>query len=162
MPGTYQKIRPEDLHDNPFSLIGKDWMLITAGTKDSWNTMTASWGGLGVLWNRNVCFCFVRYTRHTWSFMEKSHRFTLSFFEEKYRPALNFCGSHSGRDCDKAKETGLHPVATETGNIYFSEARLVLECEKIYFSDILPANFLDGDIVRSIRRKTITACMWVK
>ena len=70
MAHTLREIDPRALGDNPFKLIGDDWMLVTAGTRESYNTMTASWGGLGVLWNKNVCFCFVRPTRHTYRFME--------------------------------------------------------------------------------------------
>ncbi len=141
-----KSVRPEEINDNVFSLIGADWMLITAGTMESYNTMTASWGGMGVLWNKNVCFCFVRPTRHTYSFMEKSECFTLSFFTEKYRKVLNYCGSHSGKDVDKVKETGLTPVKSASGAVYFAEARLVMECGKMYFQDIDPSHFLKSGI----------------
>lgn len=142
---SFRETRPELLTDNPFKLIGADWMLITAGTQEAFNTMTASWGGLGVLWERKVAFCFIRPTRYTYEFVEKSERFTLSFFEEKYRKALEFCGSHSGRDTDKIKGAGLTPVK-EGGFVYFNEARLVLACKKLYFQDISPERFLDPKI----------------
>ena len=142
----FKAIRPEEIGDNPFKLIGDDWMLITAGTLDSWNTMTASWGGMGHLWDKNICICFVRPTRHTYQFMEKNTGFTLSFFDEKYREALTFCGSQSGRNVDKAKKTGLTPVAMESGAVYFEQARLVVECTKLYFQDLDPGHFLDSSI----------------
>ncbi len=147
------EVDPRSLGDNPFALIGDDWMLITAGTLESYNTMTASWGGLGVLWNKNVCFCFVRPTRHTYTFMEDAQRFTLSFFGEEYRAALNYCGSHTGKNVDKAKEAGITPASTESGAVYFAEARLVLECEKIYFQDMLPRNFLAPGISKLYPQK---------
>ncbi len=120
-------------------------MLITAGMPDRFNTMTASWGGLGVLWERKVAFCFIRPTRYTYEFVERSERYTLSFFREQNRKALTFCGTHSGRDRDKVREAGLTPVR-DGGFIYFNEARLVLECRKIYFQDIGPERFLDREI----------------
>ncbi len=147
-----REIRPESLAENPFSLIGRDWMLVTAGTMEGFNTMTASWGGMGVLWDRSVCFIFIRPTRYTYEFIERSDSFSLSFFEEKYRKALQFCGSHSGRDTDKIKGTGLTPFA-ESGVIAFKEARLVIACRKIYFQDILPANFLDSSIDKMYAKK---------
>lgn len=141
----FKETTPELLTDNPFELIGKDWMLITAGTPESFNTMTASWGGLGVLWERKTAFCFIRPTRYTYEFVESSPYFTLSFFEEHYRKALSFCGSHSGRDTDKIKGAGLTPV--KKGNfVYFDEARLVLACRKLYFQDINQEHFLDEKI----------------
>ena len=143
---------PGTLADNPFRLIGSDWMLITAGTAGRFNTMTASWGGLGVLWERKVCFIFVRPTRHTYEFLERTGTFTLSFFAERYRKALTYCGTHSGRDTDKAKGAGLTP-AGEGGFVYFAEARLVLKCRKLYSQDILPDRFLDPGIERMYPQK---------
>jgi flavin reductase (DIM6/NTAB) family NADH-FMN oxidoreductase RutF len=142
---TLKQVRPDALTDNAFKLIGKDWMLITTGLPGSFNTMTASWGGLGVLWEHTVAFCFIRPTRYTYEFMERSPVFTLSFFEERHRKALSFCGSHSGRDTDKIAGSGLTPEH-DGDFIYFAEARLVLLCRKIYFQDISPDCFLDPKI----------------
>jgi len=142
----FTEIAPETIDESAFKLIGKDWMLITAGGIESFNTMTGGWGGLGVMWSRNVCCCVIRPQRYTYQFMEKSDFFTVTFFEEKHRAALEYCGSHSGRDVDKIKATGLTPVRSESGAVYFAEARIVLECRKIYFQDIDPANFLDPTI----------------
>ncbi|OPY60060.1 MAG: Flavoredoxin [Syntrophorhabdaceae bacterium PtaU1.Bin034] len=145
MKSTFRTIEPEQVKDNPFKLIGKDGMLVTAGEAGSFNTMTASWGGLGVLWARNVCFSVVRPTRYTYTFLEKSDSYTLCFFEEKYKDVLTFCGTKSGRDVDKIAKTGLTPVVDD-GPIYFEEARLVFQCRKLYFQDIIPGNFKDRDI----------------
>ena len=143
MDQLFTEIKPAQITDNTFKLIGSDWMLITAGNPESYNTMTASWGGFGVLWNKNICFCVVRPTRHTYNFMEESDAFSLSFFDEKYRKALNFCGAHSGRDVNKAAATGLTQIAGDHGTVYFQEACLVMECKKLYFQDIDPKNFMD-------------------
>ena len=143
MPFT--EISPDKLTDNPFRLINADWMLVTAGAPEKFNTMTASWGGLGVLWERKVAFAFIRPTRYTYEFIEGAAGFTLSFFGEEHRPALQFCGTHSGRNTDKVKETGLTPLH-EAGFVYFAEARLVLACRKLYYQDIGPERFLDRKI----------------
>ena len=146
MEKKFHKISPNDLTDNPFRIIGTDYMLITAGKKNSFNTMTAGWGGMGILWKRPVAFCVVRPTRYTYDFMEKNDFFTLCFFDEKYKGMLTICGTKSGRDTDKIKETGLKPLETEEGNIYYEQSRLMLECRKIYFDDIKPQNFLENSI----------------
>ncbi len=143
---NFTKIPAEDIKDNPFTLIGKEWMLITAGDISDFNTMTASWGGVGVLWKKNVCFIFVRKSRYTYEFIEKSDNITLSFFPEEYRKALSFCGTNSGRDVDKCKETGLIPLETETGSVSFEQAKLILNCHKLYYQDITLDNALDDDI----------------
>ena len=141
----HREMMPEELTENPFKLIGADWMLITAGSLDGFNTMTASWGGLGVLWERKVCFIFVRPTRHTYGFLERAGMFTLSFFDERYRAALRFCGTRSGRDTDKVQGTGLTP-ASDGEAVWFLEARLVLACRKLYVQDLGPERFLDPRI----------------
>lgn len=146
MTETFISIQPEQIPDNPFKLIGQDWMLIAAGGLDGFNMMTASWGTLGVLWGKRVAVCFVRPHRHTFQFVERAAYYSLNFFDESYRPALDFCGSRSGRDVDKAKETGLTAVAGTGGAVHFVQARLVLECRKLYAQDIAPDCFTDPTI----------------
>ena len=83
----FREILPNEL-ENSIKLIGGDWMLITAADGEKVNTMTASWGCLGVLWNKNVCVAYVRPQRYTYEFIEKASTMSFSFFEEKYRDAL--------------------------------------------------------------------------
>ena len=149
----FKEIQPENIGDNAFKLIGKDWMLITAGNPKSFNTMTAAWGGFGFLWNKNVCFIFIRPNRYTYKFVEENGIFTLSFFEEKYRGILEFCGQSSGRDTDKIKKTGLTVFQSASDGISFKEAKTVIECRKIYFQDINPKNFADASIQNNYPEK---------
>ena len=142
----FTTIHPEKLTDNFFRLIDRDWMLITAGRMDDYNTMTASWGTTGILWNKPVAICYIRPQRHTLQFALKYDGFTLSFFDASYHKALDFCGTHSGRDTDKAAETGLRPIATGKGNVTFEQARLILECRKLYSDLIRPEAFLDAGL----------------
>ncbi len=153
MEKVFRETDVQSLKESTFKLLGSDWMLITAGSIESFNTMTAAWGGLGVLWDKNVCYCFIRPQRYTYEFMEKADSFTLSFFEEKYRGMLDFCGSNSGRDTDKVKETGITPAGGKLSTVYFSEARLVFICRKIYFQDLIPDHFLDQSIQKNYPKK---------
>lgn len=143
-----EKIELKSLNGDVFDSIGKEWMLITAGSVDKYNTMTASWGCLGWLWNKPVAVVFIRPERFTHEFVEKKEYLTLSFLghSEAARRAYNFCGTKSGRDYDKAKETGLEAEPTEMGNVAFRQARLTLECRKLYKDNIKPCNFLSPDI----------------
>ncbi len=142
-----KKIDPKELKPNAIRLIGEEWMLVTAGDIDSFNTMTASWGALGELWFKPVAFVFIRPQRYTREFVEKNDVLTLSFFPEKYRKALGFCGSHSGRTTDKIAETGLTPYETETSGIAFREASIVLECRKLYRQEMEADAFIDKTII---------------
>lgn len=143
-----KKLNIADLNGNIFHTIGKEWMLITAGTPDNFNTMTASWGCLGWLWNKPVAVIFVRPERYTHDFVEANDVLTLSFlgFDKDKREAYNILGTRSGRDGDKVSAAGLQPIATETGTVTFSEARLVMECRKLYKDNIKPEQFLDSGI----------------
>ncbi|MCR5599779.1 MAG: flavin reductase [Ruminococcus sp.] len=141
---AFRKIDISELSFNPFEKIGKQWMLLTAGNKDSYNTMTASWGQLGVLWNKNVLTCYIRPNRYTYGFVEDNECFTASFLGEEFRNALSFCGSHSGRDCNKAEETGLTPAEID-GSMTFAEAEMVIVCRKLYSYDFKGEGFLTDD-----------------
>ena len=132
--------------EDALNLIGKQWMLVTAGTSEKFNTMTASWGGLGWLWNKPVAFVFIRPERFTHGFIEASDCMTLSFYGEEYREALKICGTKSGRDTDKVAATGLTLVKLESGNMTFGEARLTLDCRKLFKTAMQAANFLDKEL----------------
>ncbi len=143
---NFANINPESINENVFKLIGKDWMLISAGNSEKFNTMTASWGTLGVLWNKPIAICFVRPQRYTFEFIDKSDFFSLSFFSEKHRNALNICGKESGRDSDKIAKAGLHPTVDSNGIICYEEAKLILGCRKLYSGFIDPELILDESI----------------
>lgn len=142
---SFKEIALSELSFNPFDEISKGWYLITSGDTNNYNTMTASWGTMGVFWSKPVVNSFVRPQRYTFEFMEKNDIFTLSFFDEKYRSSLNYCGSHSGRDVDKAKECNLTPIAFEDATA-FEEAELVFVCKKLYSYDIKPEQMIDQTI----------------
>jgi flavin reductase (DIM6/NTAB) family NADH-FMN oxidoreductase RutF len=146
---NYTQIQPFSIEGNLIKMIASDWMLVTAGDKHKFNTMTANWGGAGYLWNKPVVFVFVRPERYTYQFMESSDGFTLSVFDETYRAALNLCGSKSGRDCDKVAEAGLTPHFTELGYPVFREAALVLECRKLFAHTLTKNDFLDNEPLKT-------------
>lgn len=136
----FEKIDAKELKDNVFSLIGERWLLITAGTAEKCNTMTASWGGLGVLWGKNCATCYVRPQRYTKEFLDREEYFTLAVLSEEKREVLRLCGSKSGRDVDKIAQCGLTVRTAQEGKApYFEEAELVLVCRKRYVQDMDPA-----------------------
>lgn len=141
---SFKKINIEALNFNPFTKIGKEWMLLTGGNMEKFNTMTASWGQLGVLWNKNVLTCYIRPNRYTYEFVEQGELFTASFLGEEYRKALSFCGSHSGRDCDKMAETDLAPVELD-GAVGIEQADMIMVCRKLYSYDMTESGFLTDD-----------------
>lgn len=143
---AFKEINPSEIKNNPFDLIGKDWALVTAKNGEGCNTMTASWGGVGIMWNKPAAFTFIRPQRFTYGLLENEEYFTLSFYGEEYRKALNFCGTKSGRDYDKAKECGFTPVYDEKAP-YFAEAELVLVCKKLYAQDLNEQSAVEKDIV---------------
>lgn len=127
----YKQVPAENIPGNIIKMLSQDWMLITAGNGSDINMMTASWGGLGYLFNKPAAFCFINPTRHTYPLMEKYETYTLSFYTEAYRSVLEYCGSNSGRDKDKVKESGLTPVIMPSGSKAFKEAWMIIECRKL-------------------------------
>ncbi len=165
---AFRSLDPTALQENVFRAIGEEWMLVTAGTPARYNTMTASWGGLGELWHRHVAFVFVRPQRYTFQFMESAPAFTLSFFPPEYREALSYCGRVSGREVDKAAATGLMPVVGPLETVYFAQARLVLVCRKLYAQDLRAECFVDTSVCAEVYPRAdfhrlyvgeITACL---
>ncbi len=141
----FKNIDISTLNDNFFTKIGKEWMLVTAGDENKCNTMTASWGGIGILWNKKVAFSFIRDSRYTLELMDSHDGYTLSFFGGKMMKELTFCGRNSGRDVDKIQAVGLTPVY-DNGVTYFEEAELVLVCRKLYKQQMTPDCFLDKSL----------------
>lgn len=146
----FREANIEEIRESAPKIIGQDWMLITAGNDSSFNTMTASWGTLGHLWNKNVALMFVRPQRYTFEFTEREEYFTLSFFNEEYRQALNICGTKSGRNTNKVAEAGLTPYALPDGTMTFEQARMVLVCKKLYAEFFDPKAFVDTSLVGKI------------
>lgn len=144
---AFKTVSPQEIAENPFSLIGNDWGLVTAGEAESFNTMTVSWGGVGVLWGKPVAFTFIRPQRYTYEFLERGDAFSVCFFPDSFRDALAFCGAKSGRDVDKIAETGLTPAFTDDGVPYFAEAKLVLICKKLYAQDLNEQSVTDSAVL---------------
>ena len=140
---NFKEIKISEVSD-AIDLIGKEWMLIGAPHKQGANAMTASWGTLGVLWNKPVCICYIRPQRHTYSLAEKSDRLSFSFFGDGCRDALVHCGRFSGRDSDKLKDAGLDYDMID-GVPVFKDARLTLICKKLYADFLKKENFIIPD-----------------
>ena len=145
----FTKIDVKEIDGNVFKMTDDDWFLITAGDRDGFNTMTAKWGAFGTLWRRTIAKCYITHSHHTLGFIERADHFTISFYDEKYRPQLSLCGTKSGRDIDKVKETGFTPVYSNNGAVYFDEARLVIVCKKIYAADFEPDK-MSKDVIGSV------------
>ena len=141
---SFKEVNPSELNMNPFTTIGKDWLLITAGNEEKYNTMTASWGGAGVMWGKPAVTAYIRPQRYTKEFVDREEMFTLSFYGEDYRDALNLFGKVSGKDRDKIKEAGFTPYFTD-GTVAFEEAEIILICRKMYADDIKSEKFIDKD-----------------
>lgn len=145
---NFQEIKVDQLTENPFKMIGKEWMLVTASDGEKVNTMTASWGGLGVMWNKNVAFVVLRPDRYTKEFIDSNDTFTLSFYDNTYKKTLSYLGSVSGRDEDKVQKSGL-TLAKVKDAPYFEEAKIVLVCKKLFNQTFNEECFLDKSIIES-------------
>ena len=141
----FKEIKPEELNRSPFQIIGKEWMLITAEKDNKINTMTASWGGFGVIWEKNVAFIVIRPQRYTKEFVDNSDTFSLTFFDETFKKQLAYLGRVSGKDEDKISKSNL-TIQHSDSTPYFEEANITIICKKLYAQDINPECFIDGEI----------------
>lgn len=142
---SYKKISVEELALNPFVKIGKEWMLITAEKEGKVNTMTASWGTMGVFWGMNVVTVGIRPQRYTKEFVDAGDIFTLTFFDGEQKEALTHLGTVSGRDEDKIGTVQFHITHVDDAPT-FEEGKLVLVCRKLMETSLNPEEFLDSSI----------------
>ena len=138
----FKEVKIEDFDYSAAKLIGKDWLLVTGEAEGKANAMTASWGGLGVMWNKNVAYIVIRPQRYTKEFVDKAERLTLSVFGEDKRQMMSYFGSVSGRDEDKIAKSGL-TVISEEGCTYYKEAKYVMVCRKLYAQPMTADSFID-------------------
>ncbi len=138
----FKEITAKDIKGNLIDTISNEWMLISAGDKDGYNMMTASWGFMGEMWGEDTAIAMIRPQRYTMEFVDKSEYFALSFYGDR-KDIHKVCGSMSGRDVDKTALTGLTPVFADN-TVYFGEARLVLICKKQYVDEFKEENFTDS------------------
>ncbi len=146
---TFQPYPIEMLELNPFTKIGSDWAVLTAGNEKKVNAMTVSWGGLGVLWGKNVGFIFVRDSRYTKEFIDNGDTFSLTFFSKDFgKSALKYLGGVSGRSEDKIQAAHLH--IDRADNVpYIDEGNFVITFKKLSATRITPEDFTEPSIEES-------------
>lgn len=120
----------QKLNFNAFEKIGKEWALVCSGDEKKSNMMTVSWGGIGVLWGKDVVYIFIRDSRYTKEFIDSTDYFSLAFLSDEYKESLVYCGSNSGRGINKWEKANLTPVL-KNGVVYPKESSLAFLCKKM-------------------------------
>lgn len=144
-----KEVNCKELKFNPFNLLGKEWMLLSAGNeKDGCNTMTISWGHLGCMWGHNdpTVVAYIRPSRYTKTFVDKEEYFTLCVLDSSFKKQMAYLGSVSGRDEDKIGKASLTKVFADN-SVYFKEAKLVFVCRKQYAAVLQKSGFVNKDII---------------
>lgn len=140
----FVEIKPEQLETNTFQLIGSDWLLVTAMKDGVCNSMTASWGGLGIMWGKKVAFIFIRPQRYTKEFIDQASHFSLSILDSDKRSIYQYLGTVSGRDENKLEKVDLTVVNDEAAP-YFAEANTAMICKKLYAQEMNGESFLEKE-----------------
>ena len=136
---AYEAVSPEEFNENIFKLVGKDFTVITAGEKP--NSMVASWGGIGIMFNKPVTWNFLRANRYTLEKMRETGTFTMCWFPDQYKGDIMQFGTKSGRNTDKMAQTKLTPMATPDGYPAYAEAKIIIECKLIAASTVSKDEF---------------------
>ncbi|MGN0342502.1 MAG: flavin reductase [Roseburia sp.] len=142
---TFQPISTDMLDMNPFTQIGQEWMLVSAGDETKANTMTASWGGVGVMWGKNVATIYIRASRYTKEFIDSHDTFSITFLDKAYKNEMKLLGTVSGRNQDKMAEAKLH-FNYSMDTPFVDEGNLVLICRKLSATPITKDQFVDSQI----------------
>lgn len=133
--------------EQDFTENGFNWyrhaLLLAAGDEHQSNAMTIGWGGIGTLWRKTAVTVYVAEQRYTKQFMDNAQYFTIMAFDDRKEEILEYMGSKSGRDGDKAKALNLHTAYTENGTPYYVEASMVIECRTMYAAPFDPKCFKD-------------------
>ena len=137
----FKQISPEEICNDVFTLVGKDFYAITAGKKDHYNSMIGSGGGFGLLFKKPTIWCLLRQDRYTLEMIRKEQTFTLTFFQSEYKEQMLFLGRTSGRDSEKMKEVKLTSIQTPSGDMSFKEAKLIIECTLTAITTPNPSDF---------------------
>ena len=156
MTHTFQKT-PITLEEHYSQILKtlRRGIAITSAADGRVNTMTISWGMLGIEWNRPVFITFVRTGRFTHGLLERNPEFTVNIPVGDYpAPLLKHLGTHSGRNEDKIATLGLHLVpGTEISVPGLAELPLTLECRILYQQLQQADHFLPGPITDDILSK---------
>ncbi len=131
----------EEFDENIFTLVNKDYSVITAGAVPEHNSMIASWGGYGIMFNKPVSWCFLRANRYTLEKMREGQSYTICYFSEEYKSDIMIFGTKSGRDSDKMNEVTLTPVSTPDGMPAYKEAKVIVECKLTSVTTVSKSDF---------------------
>jgi len=138
----FKAIEAKDIPEDVFTLIGKNFAVLTAGNPSHYNSMVAGWGGWGVLFSKPTAFLMLRSNRYTLELMRKEQRYTMAFFDNEFKNDIMQFGKQSGRDSDeKMKNTKLTAIETPSGNMTFKEAKLIIECNLVQVTTVSPNDF---------------------
>lgn len=142
----FKTIEVEEITDDIFTLVSKDFSVLTAGNPSHFNSMVAGWGGWGILFSKPAVFSFLRSNRYTLELMRKEQRYTMTFFDDEFKEDILKFGMSSGRDSDeKMKNTKLTSVQTPDGNMAYKEAKLIIECKLIEVTTVSPNDFYTAE-----------------
>lgn len=125
----FKSVPAEEFDANFFNLVAKDFTVITAGEEP--NSMVASWGGIGIMFNKPVTWCFLRANRYTLEKIKETGTYTMCYFPDQYKGDIMQFGIKSGRNTDKMAQTKLTPMDTPDGYPAYGEAKVIIECKLI-------------------------------
>ena len=141
-----KEINLSELSFNPMTMIGDEWLALTAGTKDGgFNSMTCSWGHMGNIWNKPSIVVYVRPQRYTKAFVDREDLYTLCFFDGR-KKELGYLGARSGRDEDKVAAIVSNMTSKEAKklmNQFFNKGKIDL---RGYDANILDVDAYDSFI----------------
>jgi hypothetical protein len=157
----FKQITPEEIFDtyNVFTMVEKEFPVVTAGKLDHFNSMIWTLGGFGAHLTaggiedhlrKPAVYGFFREDRYTLELMQKEQTYTISYFPDEYKEQTFLVGKASGRDSSKMQEIKLNNVQTPSGNISFQEAKLIIECRLTQLTTVKSEDYCSQEVQNSL------------
>lgn len=103
--------------------------LISCGTVDKPNVMTAAWTGI-ICTEPTLVYVSIRPSRYSNELIRQTGEFVINLPTVKLAKAVDICGVKSGRDVNKFKLTGMTPAKCEKVSApQVAESPVSLECK---------------------------------
>lgn len=135
----------KDLFEMTIKRMTKEGLLLVTSDKNGMpNVMTIGWGTIGSVWTKDVFIILVRPSRYSYTLLEQVPQFTVNVPTPGLASAVAFCGSVTGRDCDKFVQAQLKPVpAEETDVPVIEQCPINYQCNVIHKTDMVAGTVPD-------------------
>lgn len=137
----YTDLKYNEKSEELFNQLSKG-VFFTTKANGKVNTMTIAWGGVNIIWSKQVFVAYVRYSRDSYEMLNNTNEFTVNVpLKGQLKKELGYCGTKSGRDYDKIHDCNLTLIqGRKIDTPVIKECDLHFECKVIYRQAMEPSS----------------------